>query len=166
MKTMAQLESEIETTTEEIGHIKAALDHKEYKEEYSFEFKPTLTHKDFTHPGLKELVEGCNNGNVHLHPDLVLQLIEGELFERMKGFVKTHITGKAPAYLMNMKNDLERKMLHDQLESRTKKLSAALEEVKSFEAMVDSYEAPKGVVTGESFEGSVPDPKVAKKKKK
>jgi hypothetical protein len=70
-----------------------------------------------------------------MHPDVVTQLIEGELFERMKSYVKIAVTGKSVTYLMEMKNDLERMMLNDQSKSIAKKAAKLQEDMKAFEEM-------------------------------
>lgn len=141
-KTLGQIQHELEEAKEHKKYVTEALAHKEYSEEYSFEFKAGLTGQDFSHPGLKELTEGCNAALVHILPDLVAQLIEGEAFERMKNIVKTHVTGKSIPYLMNMKNDLERTMLKHQMESKDKRIAELEAELAKFEEMVKSYEAP------------------------
>ena len=116
----------------------------EYHDEYLFEYKSFLSSNDFNHPGAKELVEACNQLNVNMIPDVVLQSIELEAFERFKKAVTRHIEGKSITYLMGMKNDIERKMMKDQVESLGKKIA----EIDSFiESEYPVKEEIKEVVT-------------------
>jgi hypothetical protein len=160
-KSLGQIQHEIADLKEKQGYIDDALSHKEYSEEYHFDFKHGLTSTDFSHSGNQQLVEACNAAHVHMHPDVVTQLIEGELFERMKSYVKIAVTGKSVTYLMEMKNDLERMMLNDQSKSIAKKAAKLQEDMKAFEEMVKSYEAPVSAEEPSSFA----EVKSSKKKK-
>jgi len=163
-RSLGQLQHAKEEIENELQLINEAIAHKEYSEPYEFTFKPVLTSKDFSHPTVKELVEACNAAQVHMHPDVVTQLIETECFERMKGHVKRHLDGKAISVLMGMKNDIERKMLKDQLESRTERHKVVSDELDKFEEMVKSYEPPKSEGAAHISSGE-PEVKPSKKKK-
>jgi hypothetical protein len=163
------MQHELNELEEKKRYLNEALAHKEYSEEYHFEFKHALTSKDFKHTANRELVEVCNAAHVHMHPDLVAQLIETELFERMKGHVLTAVKGKSVTYLMDMKNDLERMMLNDQAKSIASKQAKLDEEMKAFEEMVKNYTPPveteKFSVEYEASPANVGTVKSAKKKK-
>lgn len=118
---------------EELEAIKVALAMPEYSEAYAFEYKAALNGKDFELPFTKEIVEACNQAEVHFLPDNALQMAEMEIFNRYKKIIERHLEGKSIALLMNFKNDVERKMLKDQLLSATDRLGKVNEMIASIE---------------------------------
>jgi ketol-acid reductoisomerase len=142
-RSLGELQAEKEKLGEQLSAISDALAHPEYIGEYDFEFKPVLSGNDFNHGGLRDMIETCNNRQLEFNPDFVLQAIESELFERFKSTIKEKVNGQATKYLMSLKNELERKMLNDQKESREKKLLEINEELDGFEKMVKEYTPPE-----------------------
>lgn len=141
-RTLGDLQYEEHKIAEQLTAINDALSAEEYKGEYLFEFKEKISGNDFTHGGLREMVEATNQRQLDFHPDFILTAIESELFERFKITVTEKLKGQATKYLMELKNELERKMLRDQKESREKKMAEIKTELSTFENMVKEYTPP------------------------
>ena len=145
-RSLAELQHEEHKLSEQLSAINDALAAEEYTGDYLFEFKEKLSGNDFVHGGLREMVEACNQKQLDFYPDFIFQAVETELFERFKTTVQEKIKGQATKYLMELKNELERKTLKDQKESREKKMEEVKAELASFDKMVKDYVPPVGKI--------------------